>query len=121
MIKIVKALEDSDVLLKGVTKTIKNKTKEQKVGFLSMLLGTLGASLIGHLLSGKGMYRTGYGSNSGKGTVQNRLWIKKKSLMPPHPLRNFEIVDYFEDESRFNGVYSINNLPKLKKEHMSFT
>ena len=43
--KIVEALEDSNILLKGVTKTIKNETKEEKGGFLSMLLGTLGASL----------------------------------------------------------------------------
>ena len=45
IMKIVQALEDSNVLLKGVTKTIKNETKEQKGGFLSMLLSTLGASL----------------------------------------------------------------------------
>ena len=45
--KIVQALEDSSILLKGVTKTIKNETKEQKGGFLSMLLGTLGPSLLG--------------------------------------------------------------------------
>ena len=49
MIKVVQALENSNILLKGVTKTIKNETKEQKVGFLSMLLGTLGASLLGNL------------------------------------------------------------------------
>ena len=61
MVKIVKALEDSDVLLKGITTTIKNETIEQKGGFLSMLLGTLGASLLGNLLNGKGNYRTGYG------------------------------------------------------------
>ena len=48
--KIIQALEDSNVLLKRVTKTIKNETKEQKGGFLSMLLGTLGASLLGNLL-----------------------------------------------------------------------
>ena len=53
--KIVQTLEDSNILLKGVTKTIKNETKEQKGGFLSMLLGTLGASLLGNLLSGKGI------------------------------------------------------------------
>ena len=46
IMKIVQALEDSTILLKGVIKTIKNKTKEQKRGFLSMLLGTLGASLL---------------------------------------------------------------------------
>ena len=51
--KIVKALEDSNILLKGVTKTIKNETKEQKGGFLSMLFGTLEASLLGNLLAGR--------------------------------------------------------------------
>ena len=49
--KIVQALEDSGVLLKGVTKTIKNEKEEQKGGFLSMLLGTLGTSLLGGLLT----------------------------------------------------------------------
>ena len=53
IIKIVQALEDSNILLKGVTKTIENETKEQKGGFLSMLLGTLGASVLGNLLAGK--------------------------------------------------------------------
>ena len=57
--KIVQALEDSNILVKGVTKTIKNETKEQKGGFLIMLLGTLGASFIGNLLTGKGFVRTG--------------------------------------------------------------
>ena len=70
IIKIVQALEDSNVLLKGVTKTIKNETKEQKGGFLSMLLGTLGASLLGDLLTGKGIVRTGSGNNKGKGIVR---------------------------------------------------
>ena len=58
------ALEDSNILLKGVTKTIKNETKEQKEGFLSMLLGTLGASLLGNLLAGKGIVRAGSGCRS---------------------------------------------------------
>ena len=53
IMKIVQALEDSNILLKGVTKTIENEAKEQKGGFLSMLLGTLGASLSGNLLRGK--------------------------------------------------------------------
>ena len=64
-IKIVQALEDSNILLKGVTKAIKNERKEQKGRFLSMLLGTLGASLLGDLLtkslSGKGTVRAGEG------------------------------------------------------------
>ena len=53
IIKIVKSLEDSDSLLEGVTKMVQNELKEQKGGFLSMLLGTLGASLLGNLLTGK--------------------------------------------------------------------
>ena len=51
MIKIVQALEDSSILSKAVVKTIKNKIKEQKGGFLSMLLGTLGACLLGNMLA----------------------------------------------------------------------
>ena len=54
VIKLVQAFEDSNILLKGVTETVKNETKEQKGGFLSMLLGTLGASLSGNSLTGKG-------------------------------------------------------------------
>ena len=50
IMKIIKALENCNILLKGVTKIVKNETKEQKGGFLSMLLGTLGASLLGNLL-----------------------------------------------------------------------
>ena len=51
IMKIAQALADSNILLKGATKTIRNETKEQKGGFLSMLLGTLGASLLGYLLT----------------------------------------------------------------------
>ena len=99
--------------MKGVTETIKNETKEQKGGFLTMLLSTLGASLLGDLLtkqlSGKGTVRAGEGFlRAGEG-------IKKKALMPPHPLTNFEIQEYYKDESTFNGVYSRDNLPKTIK------
>ena len=59
IIKIVKSLEDSGLLLKGVTETVQNEVKEQKGGFLSMLLGILGATLLGNLLTGKGIYRAG--------------------------------------------------------------
>ena len=55
LIYIVKSLEDSGLLLNGVTKSVQNEIKEQKGGFLSMLLGTLRASLLGNLLSGKGI------------------------------------------------------------------
>ena len=59
IIKIVQALKDSNTLLKGVPETIKNETKEQQGGFLSMLLGTLGVTLLGNLLTGKGIVRAG--------------------------------------------------------------
>ena len=65
-IEIVKSLEDSDILLNGITETVKNEVKEQKGGFLSVLLGTLGASLLGDLLtknlSGRGVIRAGEGT-----------------------------------------------------------
>ena len=55
IIKIVKSLKDSGLLLKGVSKIVQNEAKEQKGGFLSMLLGTLSASLLGNILTGKGV------------------------------------------------------------------
>ena len=76
--KIVQALEDSNVLLKRVTETVKNETKEQEGGFLSMLLGTLGASLLGNLLTGKGFVRAGSGNNKGKGVVRAGYGNKNK-------------------------------------------
>ena len=57
IMKIVKSLEESSLLIKGVTKTIKNEAKEQTGRFFGMLLGTLGASLLGNLLRGKGTIR----------------------------------------------------------------
>ena len=68
--KIIRALKDSNILLKGVDKTIKNETKEQKGGFLSMLLGTLGAILFGNLLTGKGIVRAGTANKKGKRIVR---------------------------------------------------
>ena len=70
IIKIVKSLEDSGLLLKGVTETVQNEAKEQKRGFLSMLLGTLGVRLLGNILTGprinragEGIVRDGYGNS----------------------------------------------------------
>ena len=82
ILKIVQALEDSNILLEGTTKTIKNKTKEQKGGFLSMLLGALEATLLGNILSGKGVLRAGYGSKNlqskiGRGIVKAGYGNKK--------------------------------------------
>ena len=68
--KIVQALKDSNILLKWVTKTIKNETKEQKREFLEMMLGTLGASLLGIMLAGKGIIKAGYGNKKGKGMLR---------------------------------------------------
>ena len=73
LIKIVKSLEDSGLLLKGVTETVQNEVKEQKVGFLSMLLGTLGASLLGNLLTEKVIYRAGKSkgmNRAGEGVIR---------------------------------------------------
>ena len=70
VLKIVQALEDSNILLKGVTKTIKNDKKEQKGGFLNVLLGTLDFSLLGNMLAGKGIVRTGSGNKKEKGIVR---------------------------------------------------
>ena len=71
LLKIVKSLEDSGILLDGITKTVENEVKEQNGGFLSMLLGTLGASLLGNMLADRGdiraeegTIRAGYGSKN---------------------------------------------------------
>ena len=73
IITIVKSLEDSGLLLKGVGKTSQDKVKEQKGGFLSMLLGTLGASLLGNILADKGIHRAGEGVMEIKDGY-GRLW-----------------------------------------------
>ena len=72
-----------------------------------MLLSTLGASLWGNILGVRGMNRAcegvgegGYGRRSSKNKKKNEF------LMPPHPLTNFEIPKYYQNEPRFNGVYS---------------
>ena len=115
IIRIIEALENSGILLKGVSKTIENETKAQRGGFLSMLLGQLGASLLGNLLPGKGMMRAGEGivrEGEGSGSKKNKL----NSLFPFHTLTNIEINEYYKNEPRFNDVYSRNNLTnKIKK------
>ena len=91
IIEIVKSLEDSGLLLKGVSETIQNEVKEQKGGFLIMLLGTLGASLLGSDLAGKvaiamsqgqrvnrareGIVRAGYGNKKVRKTRKKTKWI----------------------------------------------
>ena len=99
IIKIVQALEDSNNLLKGVTKAIKNETKEQKGGFLSMLLGTLGASLLGNLLTGKRIARAG----TGKGIVRASTSRPSSSTSYNHSL-NKKKNGTFNTASTFNKL-----------------
>ena len=88
-----------------------------------MLLGTLGASLLRNLLTGKGIARAGTGNKKGKGIVRagsgnkkgkgtTRAGTAKKMgfLIPPHPLTNF-LIQKYKNEPRFNRVFSRNNLP----------
>ena len=73
IIEIVKSLEDSGLLVTGVTETVQNEVKEQKGGFLRMLLGTLGASLLGNILPGKGITRAGKSqgiNRAGEGVIK---------------------------------------------------
>ena len=77
IIKVVKSLEDFGLLLKGVSETwckIQNEAKERKGGFLSMLFGTLGASLLGNILAGKGINRAGGETELVMG-LQSKTWI----------------------------------------------
>ena len=85
-------MEYSGLLIKGVSETIRNEAKEQKRGFLGMLLGTLGASLLGNLLTNKRTIRTG------------------------EHVTNFEIQNCYENRIKFKGVYSRNNFSKIKEE-----
>ena len=127
LFKILKSLEDSGVLLKEVTETVQNEIKKQKGGFLSMLLGTLGESLLENILTGRGINRAekGRGINrAGEGIVRagygnNKKGVKKKKqlkrfLMPSYVLTNFCLQKCYQIDPRFNGVYSRDNLPKTK-------
>ena len=64
IMKVAKSLEKSELLIKGISETIKNEAKEQKGGFLSKLLGTLAASILGNELAGRGVIRVGKGKTS---------------------------------------------------------
>ena len=83
IMKIIKSIEESALLIEDVSETIKSKAKKQKARFISMLLYTLGASLLGNLLTGKGIKRSRI---SGQGVMR-----AGDGKMPPHPLTNFKI------------------------------
>ena len=80
-----------------------------------MLLGKLGASLLGSMLAGKGITRAGHGSE-GKVIVRAGYGSKIRFLILPHPITNFEIQKYYQNVPRFNGVYSRDNLPNKIKD-----
>ena len=90
------------MLVKPFKMKEKNKKEMFPKKFISMLLGTLRASLLGNLLTGKVTIR------ASKGT------IRTGEILPPHPLTNFKIQKYYENEPKFNGAYSRNNLSKIK-------
>ena len=113
MTKTVKALEDSHFLMKGITRTLKNDIKKGgTLPLIPILLGTLGASLLTGRVYSELVIKDRECLEQDKG-------FKKKSLTQFHPLTNYEIQEYFKDEKRFNGVFSRNNLPNIKKEHIS--
>ena len=90
VIKIVKSLKISGLVLKGVAKTNENKTREQRTGILIMLLGNLGASLLQNFLSGTGVIW------ARDGVIKLAMeWKKRVSLKPFHTLSNLDIQRYF--------------------------
>ena len=81
-----------------------------------MFLGNLGANLLGNLLARKGIVRAGSGNKKGKGIVRAGTGkLTNGFLKLPHPLTNFEIQRYYQNDPRSNGDFSRNNLPlKIK-------
>ena len=93
IMKIVQALEHSNILLKGVTKTIKNEAKEQKRRIFKPVIRYFRSKFVRKHVSRKM-------------NCKSWLWKRMEFLMPPHPFKNFEIQKYYENEPRFSGVYS---------------
>ena len=89
-----------------------------------MLLGTLDASLLGDMLLRKGVIRAGEGTAKvGYGSKRSSfkdLRFEKIFSIPPHPLTNFELQMYYQNEPRFNGVYSRYNLPDKIKHNRAY-
>ena len=112
ILEIVKSLEDSGLLLKGIRETIKNEAKEQKGGFLSMLLGTLGANLLGNMLAGKGVIRAGEGTArvdyASKRYSLKDLPFKKKIDSTTSFNKLFHLDEYSDIETHWIVLY-VNN------------
>ena len=127
IMKIIETLENSGILLKGVSKTIENETKEQRGGFLSMLFGTLGASLLGNLLSGKGMIRAGEGIvRAGEGSATSRAKGKGSKKKNPKLAVTFSSINKHRNimnimqmnQDLMVYILEIIYQKKLKKERM---
>ena len=118
IMKIFKSPEESDLLIKYFSKTIKNELKQQKSRFFSMIFCTLGASLLGNLLTGKEVILAGEGAitlSRGRSTIRageetNRIGQNF------HAASSFEIEKYYQNKPKFKGSYSRNNLTKIMHE-----
>ena len=102
--------------MKAVTQTIENESEEQRGVFLGVLSGALGASLSGNMLAAK---RATTASQKGLGVNRRWRWrsnsneLKTSFLIAPYPLTSFKVEKY-QNEPRFNGVYSRNHLHNSK-------
>ena len=103
IMKIINSFEESRFLIKNVSKKFENEGKEQKGGFLGVLLDILGAIWLGNFLKSKGRIR------AGRGTIKagQYFWCSD-------PLSNFDIQKCYQNELNFFCVYSRNNLPKAR-------
>ena len=99
IMKIFKSLEESGLLIKGVSETIKNEANEQKGAFISMLLYTLVASFLGNLLNVKAQ-------------SEQVKWQLDQAKIFSSALT---LQKYYQNEPKLNGVYSVINLPKIKE------
>ena len=109
ILKILQALEDSNVLLKGITKTIEIETREQNRGFLGKLLGTLEASLLENMLTEKRILRAGYGNEEGKGWLRPGHGNKEVTgvLRGSFGSKHFQLKKHFFDSTpSFNKLWN---------------
>ena len=97
---------------KDLLKQLKMKQKKKREIFRNLLVAS-GASALGRMLTGKGMLKAGYENKEGKGMF--RAGYGSSIFIPPHPLTNFKIKKYYQNESSFSRVDSRGNLPKNNK------